>query len=290
MADDAAPDQQCMDENGGGGGGLAEVVGPMKGMLVKQTARGCLQECMGCEAKSEFQISDFDPSMTDGVFLVEGAMDKKNEMYALEKSSCLCRLCWRDGRPFDMPVTVGGEEGGAQLVNFKKPCGCPVVQTIQLNENSVEIPCCCMLPEVTAVQPDGRETSRTKYQCDLCLYVPKLMYQEQTNGVWEDIYKIRPETCCAGCCIMVKCSGKGCCSVPFLLWDAKSGEKVQTEFDGDGEAAITKLWAGLKKECCTTADNFAITFPKECTPERKIGLLGSTFLLDFTVFERQQQG
>jgi hypothetical protein len=52
---------------------------------------------------------------------------------------------------------------------------------------------------------------------------------------------------------------------------------------------ILKVWAGLKKECCSTADTFAVFFPPGCTPERKAGLLGTTFLLDFTVFERQHE-
>jgi len=280
-----APDQECMADNGGD---LAGIVGPLKGMLVKQTARGCCQECMGCEAKSEFQVSDFEPSMTDGVLLTEGAMDKTNILYTLEQSSFFCRCCWRDGRPFEMPVSVGGEAGGAQLVNFKKPCGFPIMFTVPINgDSSVDVPCCCMLPELVTIAQDGRELSKTKYLCDACLYVPKLMYQEKAaDGSWENVYRIRPETCCCGCCILPRCK-KGCCSIPFLIWDEKTGEKLPNEFDDD--ASITKLFAGLKKECCTTADNFSISFPKDTTPERKIGLLGSTFLLDFVVFERQTQ-
>ena len=52
---------------------------------------------------------------------------------------------------------------------------------------------------------------------------------------------------------------------------------------------IRKVWAGLKKECCTTADTFAVFFPRGASARRKAGLLGLTFLLDFTIFERQGQ-
>jgi len=285
-----APKQEGM----GGGEGIEEMVGGLSGLLVKQTARGCLQECMGCEAKSEFVVSEFDPSMHVGSALTDGAMDKPNIMYALESSSCCCRLCWRDGRPFDMPVSKGGEAGGGPIVNFKKPCGLPLNMAVPVNKDggTVDVPCCCMLPEIYTVGLGAadEETSRTKYQCDICLNVPKLMYQEKTNGAWEDIYKIRPETCCIGCCIKPRCGGGRMCTIPFYLWDAKNpDQKVLVGGKEESPAMIEKVWAGLAKECCTTADTFAIVFPDDIKPERKMGLLGATFLLDFVVFERQQE-
>ena len=46
---DGAPKQQNM-----GTGGLFGFLSPYRGLLVKQTTRGCLQECCGCEARSEY--------------------------------------------------------------------------------------------------------------------------------------------------------------------------------------------------------------------------------------------
>ena len=77
------------------------ILAPHQALLVKQTMRGCLQECMGCEAKSEFKISPMDWGyLESGGLLKEGAMTQADILYALEQSGFCVRLCWRDGRPF----------------------------------------------------------------------------------------------------------------------------------------------------------------------------------------------
>lgn len=278
-----APAQQAMAPQ------IEAAFGKHEALLVKQTMRGCIQECLGCEAKSEFQVAGLEWSQVDGYKVNEDAMNAPNEMYAIEQSSCCCRLCWRDGRPFNMEVSTGGEPGGDPLVNFLKPCGCPIYFTIPLGESGkVDCPCCCMLPEVNTTTPDGVSlNSQSKYICDINMMVPKLKYSE--NG--EPVYIVKPETCCGGCCIQCSCGGKGCIYIPFYFHDPSSGEVINhTDSPGYSDKApqIRKVWAGLKKECCSTADTFAVKFPLDITANRKAGLLGMTFLLDFTVFERQQ--
>jgi len=281
----AGPDLQSMSDQDA----LAAKFGPHNALLVKQTMRGCLQECFGCEAKSEFKVAPFDWSTgLEGWKLTEQAKNEPDSMYALEKSSCCCRLCWRDGRPFDMAVSDGAEEGGRDLVHFVKPCGLPLYCSIPTNDGSVDIPCCCFLPKVTTTSPSGESmNSVSKYMCTPYLCVPHLSYSEQDQPV----YILKPETCCGGCCIACTCCGegrgKGCIYLPFYFHDATSGQPVGGSYSNDAPQ-IRKVWAGLKKECCSTADTFAVKFPDDITPERKAGLLGMTFLLDFTVFERQQ--
>lgn len=275
---------------------IQQIFGPKESMLVKQTMRGCLQECCGCEAKSEFKVSAMDwPFLNDGNFLSEGSMTQADELYALEKSSFCMRCCWRDGRGFDMDVSQGAEPGGAPIAKFTKPCGFPLQFSIPVPTNQegdvvwVDCPCCCLLPELHShtVSPNNepvKEFSKSRYYCDLCLYVPKLMYSENS----EDIYLIKPPTCCLGCCVMPKCKGCCQCYIPFNFHDPKTGEQIKGPTE-EQNPMILKVWAGLKKECCSTADTFAVFFPSGCTPERKAGLLGMTFLLDFTVFERQKE-
>lgn len=279
-----APKQQDM--AAGGGDLITSIFANKEALLVKQTMRGCIQECLGCEAKSEFHVSAMDFQYLEGAWLKEGASSQQNELYALEKSSFLCRCCWRDGRPFNMEVTQYNPQdekgaGGAPVINFDKPCGFPVICVIGDGDKKVEFPCCCMLPNVTAKSPDGRVLSNSRYICDACLYVPKLMYSEDGK----DIYKLRPQTCCMGCCPSCSC-GKNGCRLPFYFWDPETGERIKGG-DDNNEPQILKVWAGMKKECCSTADTFAVFFPRDCTPERKAGILGMTFLIDFTVFERQ---
>lgn len=267
---------------------VKKAFGDRKGLLVKQTMRGCFQECLGCEAKSEFKISDLDWQDVDGYKLKSrpDGMERKDIMYAIEKSSFFMRCCWRDGRPFNMKVSEGGEPGGAEIVNFRKPCGFPLNFSIPTRDGSIDCPCCCLLPKVSTETPDGTPLdSESIYICDRNLCVPKLQYAEEGQPV----YIVKPETCCGGCCISCNpCTGKGLLYMPFYFHDPKTEEVVGGKYGGEDTPQIRKVWAGLKKECCSTADTFAIFFPSEITAKRKAGLLGLTFLLDFTVFERQQ--
>jgi len=272
-----APKQEEM------GGDLCQKhFGPHDAMLVKQTMRGCFQECLGCEAKSEFKVAPLDfKNIEDGYKVNDPAKNEEETLYALEKSSFLCRCCWRDGRPFDMQVTEGKEEGGQSVVSYKKPCGCPLYFDIPTNNGDISIPCCCNLPKVdTHVngQPTG---SSSEYLCDCCLYVPKFKYLE--NG--SIVYILKPETCCGGFCINCSCSGKGCIYIPFYFHDKDMQPIVPYS---DNAPQIRKVWAGWKKECCSTADTFAVKFPDNIDAKRKAALLGMTFLIDFVWFERQQ--
>lgn len=287
-----APGTQTMSD------GVSGLFGTRNALLVKQTTRGCLQECLGCEAKSEFTVAPLDWKNVDKWRVNEEALNEPDIMYALEESSCCCRLCWRDGRPFDMVVSEyagkddkGKHQGGKEQVVYKKPCGFPLYFSIPTEDGSIDCPCCCLLPKVDTHQPgpDGAPMGSTSsYVCDQNLFVPKLKYSE--NG--EDIYYLRPETCCAGCCVACSCgSGNGFGSLAFFFHTPDDMDNpVGGAFSDTTTPQIRKVWGGLKKECCTTADTFAVQFPADITPERKAGLLGLTFLLDFTVFERQGEG
>jgi len=258
--------------------------GPHNALLVKQTMRGCLQECMGCEAKSEFTIAPLDPSHVNGFSLSEQALNTPDIMYALEESSCCCRLCWRDGRPFDMILSKGGQKGGETIVNFKKPCSFPLIMQV----GDSQFPCCCFLPKLEPTTAAGVPLgSESAYVCDMFLYVPKLHYRE--GG--QTVYVLKPETCCGGCCIACNpCSGKGALFIPFYFHDPTTMEVVGGAYNDANTPQIRKVWAGFKKECCSTADTFTLIFPSGIDNKRKAGLLGLTFLLDFTVFERQNEG
>jgi len=289
MAQDA-PAQQAMDNDQGGvivGQQLSieSIFGPKDSILVKQTMKGCIQECCGCEAKSEYKVSAMDWAYVDGTTLKEGAMTMPDEMYILEESNCCLRICLQDGRPMVLNVSTGAEPGGTPIVQYKKPCGCPVMFTIRTDQGTVDCPCCCMLPEVTAITPSGQELNKTKYNCDQNLWVPKFMYSE--GG--QNIYLVKPETCCGGCCMVCKCGKKNMYQIPFYFWDPVTGDKIAGKQEGQ-EPQITKVWAGLKKECCSTADNFHIAFPEGIAAERKAGLLGACMLVDFVFFEGRQAG
>lgn len=288
MKTTGAPQQETMSD-----GGIAGMFGNRESLLVKQTTRGCLQECFGCEAKSEFTVAPLNWANLEKHLVNEAALNEPDIIYAVEESSCLCRLCWRDGRPFDMVVSeYAGQDdkgkplGGKEIVMYKKPCGFPLYFSIPTDSGSIDCPCCCFLPKVDNMLPGEQPmNSESAYVCDENLCVPKLKFSE--NG--ETVYYLKPETCCGGCCINCRgCNGFG--SLAFFFHDPVDPSRgpLGGEY-GNDSPQIRKVWGGLKRECCTTADTFAVKFPPNITPERKAGLLGLTFLLDFTVFERQGQ-
>ena len=73
--------------------------------------------------------------------------------------------------------------------------------------------------------------------------------------------------------------------IPFYIRDPETFEKLPTT--SGGEAMIKKVWSGMRKECCSDADNFHVTFPANASPSAKANLLGATVLVDFVYFESQ---
>ena len=265
---------------------LEGILGPHDALLVKQTMRGCFQECLGCDAKSEFKVAPFSTDQITGFRVSEQAMAVPDILYAIEESSCLCRVCNAAGRNFTMQVSEGGEPGGEKVVLYDKPLTCPAFFVVQSENGQMDCPCCCCLPNLTPTTPQGQPLdSHSRYHCDMNCFVPKFTYHE--SG--ETVYMVKPETCCGGCCVACNCcSGKGLVYIPFFFHDPKTDEIIGGKADDPNTPQIRKVWAGFKKECCSTADTFAVVFPKDASANRKAGLLGLTFLLDFVYFEGHQ--
>mmetsp|Transcript_9185 Transcript_9185/g.22959 ORF Transcript_9185/g.22959 Transcript_9185/m.22959 type:complete len:83 (+) Transcript_9185:433-681(+) len=79
--------------------------------------------------------------------------------------------------------------------------------------------------------------------------------------------------------------------IPFYIRDPETMEAVVSAVrDGMGEnkAQIKKVWSGLKKECCTDADNFQVLFPANSDVATRASLMGSNILIDFAFFETQK--
>ena len=91
------------------------------------------------------------------------------------------------------------------------------------------------------------------------------------------------------CCMLLKCCG----DVPFKVihcsQSSNSFNSSQVLSSGREIGTISKQWAGVAQECCTTATNFGIQFPIDLDVKLKATLMGAMFLIDFMVWERQQQ-
>lgn len=273
------PDQAEMEAK------IEHMFGHHEALLVKQSKRGWLRECFGCEATSEYRVSGMKREYLQKNTVSHEGMNQPNLMYAIEKSSCCIRLCWRDGRGWEMTVAEGNDHGGQPIVTYVKPCGCPLACRCHMGDEECSFPCCCMLPRLTAQGHGGHELGiESRYMCTFC-NIPHLEYSE----AGQPVYILHPETCCCGACVACHpCSCKNCGYVPFYFHEPGTGQVVGGNYDGEHTPQIRKVWGGFKKECCTTADTFAVFFPSGINAKRKAGILGLTFLLDFSVFERQK--
>jgi hypothetical protein len=88
-------DSQAMkrDDEGSVSAALAQHVAPLQVFHMRQTRRGWLQECLGCEAKTEFKYFKGPPELTS----LEEVNDPNQLTHiatSLDDSTFLCRLCF----------------------------------------------------------------------------------------------------------------------------------------------------------------------------------------------------
>lgn len=121
---------------------------------------------------------------------------------------------------------------------------------------------------------------------ETCYYcVPEFKVYGPQN---EEIYKLHPPTCCCGMCVNCctegnPCCGKGCCKVPFWIFDAKDNKTNGSDVKILGK--IVKVPKSLMVEVFTDADAFDVTFPADANVTQKALLMGSALLLNATFFE-----
>lgn len=77
-----------------------------------------------------------------------------------------------------------------------------------------------------------------------------------------------------------------CFRIPFYI------RNPQAPYEPVGDAAITDMWAGMKHECCTNREMYAVKFPKDMKEGDedaiKKTVIGMTLLVDITLNEQDQ--
>jgi hypothetical protein len=225
-------------------------------LFVKQTRRGCFQEMMGCEAKTEFNIS----TQTD---------KNLNILYAIEESSCCIRTLCPGIRDWKMEVATN--KGEDAFLEVERPMRC-------LNS---PMKCCCLQEVIVRGKgPNaGTEYGSVIEECWYC--IPQFSVKD-ANGLVT--HRLSQPTCCGG--MVVDCFAEGCCNcrVPFYIYADVNGVK-SSEHDGK----IVKVWRNLATEMFTDADNFEVEFPKNSSDDTKATILGGVFLLNQLFFETNSQ-
>ena len=156
-------------------------------LIIKQTRRGWCQECMGCEAKTEFNVLD---------------ASKNKVFYIIEESSCCMRFCCGNARPFEMRMHAGADDGAPLVAHYDKPFTCCPPGACSF----------CCKHHIFANTADGARLGKTEEACYIC--TPTLdVFEGDTK-----MYSVEK----AGCC---RCVVFECCRQPFDIKDA-SGSKV----------------------------------------------------------------
>ena len=230
-------------------------------MSVRQTRRGWIQECLGCEAADEFKWFN----TTDG----------GNYQFAtsLEESNCLSRMCCSGCHEFTM---VAKEEGtDAEILTMHRPWAC----------NAGPCKCCCY--QKMAYSHQGQPLGEMVELCYCC--VPRMQIKD-ANG--RPMYKVHSPTCCMGTCVNIcaegnPCCGRGCCKIPYYIYPA---DQLDTDNGAPFIGKIVKVPKSLKVELFTDAEAFDVEFPVDATSVQKALIAGSAILINANFFENEQSG
>jgi hypothetical protein len=233
-----------------GSSALKAHLGSCEKLEMRQTRRGWLQECLGCEAKTEFKYF----IGSDQVF------------HSIEDASCFCRFCFLPCHNYKMTVKELNTE--AEIVTVDRPFKCA----------AGGCKCCCY-QEATFFS-NNNELGTMKETCWFCVPSFKI-YDHQNNYV----YLIHPPTCLGGCCIN-PCAegnpcGKGCCKQSFRIYDASVGNQGGEEYKG----IILKKPKSAMTEIFTDSSAFEVDFPKDATSDQKGILTGAAILINSVFYE-----
>lgn len=138
--------------------------------------------------------------------------------------------------------------------------------------------CCCGRPEMTVYWGTLDDTTnvigKVREPCK-CIDVQMDMVDFAQNGR----YTMLADGCQCGIC----CGGTPCgrCSevmFPIFKWDCQNMEFANRA------GLIQRKFNGCMKAAFTDADNFDVTFPKECSPEDKMMIIATALMIDFRYY------
>lgn len=264
-----------------------------EGVMIKQLTSECCR-CFCCQPNIHWTLHPYWGHNID-------FNDPPDAKVWIQEDAAYCDRMWSCYSPGCRPTTYRTIHGvpdqnisavadhDSVLTHSKgRTCGVNTIVGIDNNGNLVRCPMCCCLPYLSTTKGNVLQGT-TRYLCDFCLFVPKYGVYDKMGS---EVYRLRPDTCCFGCCVLCKCTcakGGKCCRIPFLLRNPKTFKPVEmhgTSTDTE-PAGITDLWAGFKNECCTKKNIYALKFPPDADQAMRATLIGSTLLVDITLYEQE---
>ena len=184
-----------------------------KNLFFKQTRKGWLQNCLGCENKVEMRISTIENR-------------ENNIMYAIEESDCIYRICCPGHHPFKMILQNDGPAG-------------PVIATYERELKCLAHPCkCCCYQELKAYDAEGHSIGRFTEDFYFCHHLPQYTIFDENE---KPTYIIHPPVC-MGCCVNICAEGLCNCRYPYYIYPfGTTGDHDDNNIRGK----IVKVWAGL---------------------------------------------
>jgi len=250
--------------------GAPTVLSESNEFKLSQTRKGCIQECFGCTANSEYQL------------FVQG----QHKAMLYETSSCLVRFFCGGNRWWDTKMVMGTQVGAKD----EEVANMPTVYNFHRTYACQRGPCkCCCYQQVDVQDANGADLGMIKEMFYYCVPHYNTILPDGTIE-----YEMHMPTCMGGLC--VNCCSQGCCNcrVPFLLYPPNgteeqvlksTGSSPVPNVEGTPDAQITKIWSGFK-DMLADAQTYEIKCPDQCTQDGKARLIAATLLLDQTEFEK----
>lgn len=226
-------------------------------IVVKQTRKGCFQQCLGCDPNQEFKIT------TEAK---HEAKDKEHLFYAVEKTNCCLRFICGGMRPYTIDMHEGPTKESPVFMSVKRPFAMSMGRGLMSPAFLCEY-CCPQKVEFL----DGEKKKFGKAQMDPCYCCNPSMTIYDEAGKAE--FTVTQDIC--GHLMQCKCK-----RIDFDI--RKAGSK-------DITGTTSKLWGGWGKEIFTDADTFLSKWEAmaaDLTPAQKARIAGTTFLINQMFFER----
>jgi hypothetical protein len=219
----------------------------------RQVRRGCVQECLGCEALTEVK------------YLIGG----QQVFHSLEETDCLCRMFCTPIHPFKMVVKELNTD--SEIITVDRPLHCPLA------------PCKCCSYQEAIITSGGNDLGKIEEQCYYC--IPTMKVFDHTGA---EVYLVHPPTClgglCINCCAEGNPCGKGCCKESFRIY-------APNENNDGGNSDAPYLGVILKKpksamtEIVSDAIALDVKFPTSAASNHKGLLTGLAIFINSAIYQ-----